>query len=236
MKSKNKNNKNNKNKNKKYIKRNYKRFRMYSYKIKTALVTYVTPTYTEQNLNFQLYHLLRETDVFQYLSKQYQQFKIDRVTFIGIPRVVNALDPSPIWVYLDTSGSDSFNYQAIPQLQGSRSLPIKHVSLTKFSNTGRQNDFHYWYDVEGSNSLNGDMSLRVHSEVLPSDKRYWQFQLEYSVKFRGLIVPMGEETKISGLNVEIPKINGDGTNNIVAEQEYEVEEMKETDSKVSTNI
>jgi hypothetical protein len=233
----NKSNKNSVKRKRRYNKgKNRKSFKTYNYRIRTALVNYITPTYTEQNLNFQIYYLLRSTEVFQHLAKGYQQFKLDRVTFIGIPRVVNGTDPSPLWIYLDTSGEDTFNYSVMPELQGSKSIPVKHKSYTKFSNTGRQNDFHYWYDVNGSNTINGDVSIRVHSESIPNSSRFWQFQIEFSVKFRGLIVQLAESKnsgmKVSGMKVEIPK-NSDGD---LAEEEVKESDSLIAESEISTTI
>jgi hypothetical protein len=162
------------------------RHKTYSYKIRTAIVNYITPDYTEKNLKFDLYDLLRETDIYKSLARQYLQYKLDKVTFAATPRSINGTDPAPIWIYFDTSGNNVFNYSAMPELQGSKLLPVKHFSLTSYSSSGRQNDFHYWYDEQTEAS---DMAIRLHSEDTPTSSRYWQFQLEFSVKFRALTVP-----------------------------------------------
>jgi hypothetical protein len=233
--SKSKSNKRNNNSGRKS--KNKSGMKLYKYKIKTALVNYITPTYTEQNLDFQVYYLLRSTEVFQQISGQYQQFKLNRVTFIGIPRTVNGTDPSPIWIYLDTSGQDTFNYSGLPELQGSRQIPVKHRSYTKFSNTGRQNDFHYWYDVSGSNELNGDVSIRVHSESIPNSSRFWQFQIEFSVAFRGLITKVAESKKEKGIKVEIPAgSEGDQAVEMVAEEADSLIAESEISTKQADSI
>jgi len=182
----NRNNKRNRNYGKR--RRNQKTFKIYQYKIKTAIVSYVTPTYTEKNLKFVLYDLLTSTQSFQQLSPQYQQYKLERCTFIGMPRVVQGTDPAPVWIYLDTFQNDQFNYSAMEELQGARRLPVKRTSRTTFSNSGRQNDFHYWYDIWTGGADIGDMALRLHSEATPTLDKFWQFQIEFDVKFRGFTV------------------------------------------------
>jgi hypothetical protein len=226
-KNNNKNNKffNRKRRNKRKFKRN-KHHKIYSYKIRTAIVSYVTPDYTEQNLKFDIYQLLRNTDVFQTIQHQYLQYRLQKVTFAAIPRVVEGTDPSPIWIYLDTNADNNFNYSAMPELQGSKSLPVKHFSLTSYSSTGRQNDFHYWYDVQISA---GDLAIRLHSEATPSAKTFWQFQIEFNVDFRGFIV---QTSNTKTLVKEITTIKRSELQPLgeVDHQEGEEEDQKEEQS------
>jgi len=162
-----------------------KKYKIYSYQIKTPLISYVTPAYTEQNLRFDVYDLLRDTEVFKRLEKVYLQYKLKKVVFTATPRAVTGTDPAIIWIYLDTSGLNNFNYSAMQELQGSRSLPVKHFSLTSYSTSGRQNDFNYWYDVQTEGS---DVTIRLHSEIAPSTEKRWQFQINFYVDFRGFAV------------------------------------------------
>lgn len=176
-----------------------KRFKVYHYVIRTAIVNYITPDYTEQNLNFQVGRLLLSNNTYSLLAKQYQQYRLDKVTFVAIPRQVGGTDPSPIWIYLDTEGlTDGFNYNAIQEIQGSRQLPVKYKSFTHFSQSGRQDDFHYWYDTD----QRADFSIRLHSEAPPNNSKFWQFQIEYSVSFRGFIVPEEEEGESKAIKVQ----------------------------------
>lgn len=180
--------------------------RTYKYLIKSPLINYTTPDYTEQNLKFTLNLILQNTQVFNQLSQQYLQYRLKKVIFYAIPRVVNAIDPSPVWIYLDTNAENtSFNYVAIPQLQGSRSLPIKHVSLTTFRSTGRQVDFNYWHDID---DIDYDLAIRLRSEQEPNDRRYWQFQIGYQLEFRRMVMPI---------------INNNNKNNVQKEQEVKIE-------------
>lgn len=169
-------------------KRNTNTFKIYPFRIRSAIVNYVTPEYTNRNLNFIVYDILKDTAVFTQLKVQYQQYKLVKVTLIGMPRVVQGTDPAPVWIYLDTSGRDSFNYAGIQELQGARRLPVKHTSRTTYSQTGRQNDFNYWYDTQ---TEEGDVSIRLHSEATPSEQKFWQFQLDFTVHFRGFIADFG---------------------------------------------
>jgi hypothetical protein len=170
--------------------------KVYTFKIRTALIKYVTPDYTERNLKFVVNRLIRDTEVFQQLSKQFSQFKLDKITFAAIPRQIGGTDPAPVWIYLDTNDNvdAEFNYASLQELQGSRRLPVKHVSFTSYSSTGRQNDFHYWYDMTEQSFING-LTIRLHSEATPSDQKFWEFQLEFLLKFRGYIVPVAEESR-----------------------------------------
>lgn len=179
--------------NRKFGKRRRRTFKTYTFKIRTAIVNYATPGYTERNLNFEIYPLLQATSTFQQLKPQYQQYKLEKVTFIGMPRVVQGTDPAPVWIYLDTYGHDSFNYVGIQELQGSRRLPVKRTSYNVFSATGRQDDFHYWYDVD--EAYPGGISIRLHSEAIPDEHKHWQFQIEFSVHFRGFVVKYEENSK-----------------------------------------
>lgn len=233
MKSKkSKSNKNNYKRNKRKNNNNTKGNKVYSYQIRTPIIEYATPTYTEQNLSFDIYGLLLETEVFTRLSPLYTQVKLNKIVFNATPRVVNALDPSPIWIYLDREGAPQFNYSAIPQLQGSRSLPIKHYSLTSYSATGRQTDFHYWRDIKDIQNPVG-LILRLRSAVAPTDKRYWSFQMTFYVSFRGLKMPLAASTKVNSVSIknekdkEIPPNEPEGSiqESVSLENSYSDEEF-----------
>jgi hypothetical protein len=79
-------------------------------------------------------------------------------------------------------------------LQGSRMLPIKHFSLTSYSSSGNQTDFKYWHDIDRLQNPIG-LSLRLHSSVAPSDKRYWSFQIMFYIRLRGFILPVVNTAK-----------------------------------------
>jgi hypothetical protein len=131
------------------------------------------------------------------LKKEYSQFKLQKVTFFSIPRSIGGTDPSPCWIYLDTNGdAQAFNYAHMPELQGSKRLPVKHLGITSYSSTGRQNDFKYWYDIKTIDWESLDLTIRLTSEAEPNTSKFWQFQIGYIVYFRGLIVPI-PQTKVS---------------------------------------
>jgi hypothetical protein len=228
----------NKNKNKKQLYRstrtrrkryNTKRFKVYQFKIRTALIKYVTPEYTEKNLKFIINRLIRDTEVFQQLTKQFQQFKLDKVTFLAIPRQIGGTDPAPVWIYLDTNDNvdAQFNYASLQELQGSRRLPVKHLSLTSYSSTGRQNDFHYWYDMTEATFVNG-LAIRLHSEATPSDQKFWEFQLEFDLKFRGYIVPVAQESRAEQV------VNSKSTSTKVVEEQAPIENNKDDQKEEET--
>jgi len=191
----NKNNKNLRTKNKSFI---YKRHKIYEYVIKSPIVNYVTPEYELTNLKFDVYAILTSTQVFTALAKNYLQYNLKRVTFMAIPRSVDGTDPAPIWIYLDINGQTSnFNYADMPELQGSKLLPVKRYSMTSYRSTGRQNDFHYWYDMSEYNST---LAIRLHSAALPNEKKFWQFQIGFVVQFRGFTVEVSNNKKILEIN------------------------------------
>lgn len=151
------------------------------------------------------------------LKPLYTQYKLDRVTFVAIPRQIGGTDPSPAWIYLDVGGMyDQFNYSAIQELQGSRRLPVKNKSFTRYSNTGRQDDFHYWYDI----TARGDVYIKLHCESIPTDQKFWQFQLEYTVHFRGFVVPVEGNRGIERTIRAIKNGEGEAEREEVGEKPY----------------
>lgn len=156
----------------------------------TPLIDYVTPTYTEKNLSFDIHYILLGIDTFVKLRALYTQYKIDKIVFNAIPRIVNGTDPGPAWIYLDRAGRNNFNYAEMPTLQGSKALPVKHFSLTTYSSTGMQKDFHYWYDVDTEEFEEHGLQLRFRSAIVPDQHIHWSFQILYYVKFRGLYTPV----------------------------------------------
>jgi hypothetical protein len=163
---------------------NTNKHQVYAYTVRTPIINYEQPDYTQQNLRFSIYDLLYSNVVFQQLIKQYNQFKLDKVTFFSIPCLVDGHDPSPIWIYLDQDGNNTqFNYANMPELQGSKLLPNKRFSMTSYSSTGRQNDFHYWYDSQSAES--NTLAIRLHCANDPTPDPAWRFQLGFVLKFRG---------------------------------------------------
>jgi hypothetical protein len=167
------------------------------------------------------------------LKKEYSQFKLQKVTFFSIPRSIGGTDPSPCWIYLDTNGdSQVFNYSHMPELQGSKRLPVKHLGITSYSSTGRQNDFKYWYDMTTTDLESKDLSIRLTSEAEPNSSKFWQFQIGYVVYFRGLIVPypnnkVSQDQKIkiiSESSNKIGEVKAEGLEALGASPEQQGEE------------
>jgi len=215
------------------LKNTTKRHKIYRFVIRTAIVNYVTPDYTERNLKFDIYDLLRSTQVFQVLSGNYLQYKLDKVMFAATPRQVDGTDPAPVWIYLDSSSNNMINYGALQELQGSKPLPVKHFSITSYSTTGRQNDFHYWYDAQTEAS---DLAIRLHSEATPTTTKYWQFQLGFKVAFRGFTIPPTNGLKVKEIKeikqTESPQSDMQGNiqeNDKLKGQGEEEEEEEELD-------
>jgi predicted RNA-binding protein Jag len=159
---------------------------VYNFTIRTAIVNYITPEYTEKNLSFDIYELLESTQVFLKLREIYLQFKLKKVMFAATPRVVGGTDPSPAWIYLDTAANNIIHYSSLQELQGSRALPVKRFSVTSYTKSGRQNDFNYWYDTQQLPNI--DLAIRLHCETPPDEHRHWQFQIGFQVDFRGLVI------------------------------------------------
>jgi hypothetical protein len=213
---------------------NKKRQKIYTYNIRTAIVNYVTPDYTEKNLKFPIYDMLRDTQVFKVLEKQYLQYKLDKVTFAATPRQVNGTDPAPVWIYLDTNGINQIQYAALQELQGSRPLPVKHFSLTSFSSSGRQNDFHYWYDVQIEGS---DVAIRLHSEAIPNTTKFWQFQIGFKVKFRGFAVTQEQNRNLKVQEVKIKSESSrEEKQGLIQENENSDEDWNQVDSEMEENV
>jgi hypothetical protein len=159
--------------------------KQYSHVVKTPIIQFEQPTYTNQNLKFNIYDLIFSNTVFQQIVENYSQFRLKKITFFAIPCLVDGHDPSPIWIYLDADGNNTqFNYANMPETQGSKLLPNKRFSMTSFSSTGRQNDFHYWYDSNQYPDAN-TLAIRLHCANGPKPDPDWQFQLGFVMEFRG---------------------------------------------------
>jgi hypothetical protein len=192
-KNKNKIKMNKNSKRKKYNNNNNRNHKVYKFTIKSAIVKFVTPDYTEKNLKFDIYEILSGTEVFDKLRVLFLQFKLKKVMFAATPRTVSGTDPTKVWIYLDTAANNIIHYASIQELQGSRALPVKRFSITSYSTTGRQDDFNYWYDCQQYPQMN--VAIRLHSEAYPTDVEYWQFQLGFQVEFRGLVIQVSNNLK-----------------------------------------
>jgi hypothetical protein len=176
-------------------KTNKKHLKEYSFTVKTPIINFEQPDYTQQNLRFLIYDLIYSNVVFQQLIKQYNQFKLDKVSFFAIPCLVDGHDPAPIWIYLDQDGNNTeFNYANMPELQGSKLLPNKRFSITSYSSSGRQNDFHYWYDSQSAESTT--LAIRLHCVTEPKPDPDWRFQVGFVMKFRGFKAEDTNNTKL----------------------------------------
>lgn len=197
------NNKNKKNKNstfrlkgsRKSAVRAFRTQKVYRFTLKTPLVSYATPTYTEKNLVVDVWDTILENSVFSKLGPLFSQVKLNRLAFRSMPRTLGGNDPKPIWIYLDTNGATTFNYTDMPQLQGSRTIPVKRNSYTVYTSTGRQTDFHYWRDMNNLQTPVG-LKLRIRSEAEPSNQVFWAFQLIFNLSFRGMVLPVSESLKM----------------------------------------
>jgi hypothetical protein len=121
--------------------------------------------------------------------------KLNKLAFKSIPRTLGGNQPKPIWIYLDTNGAETFNYQNLPEYQGSKMLPINKNTMTFYKTTGRQTDFHYWRDLKDIQTPVG-LKLRIRSEAEPTNQVYWSFQVFYSLSFRGMVLPVTESLKL----------------------------------------
>jgi hypothetical protein len=186
-----------KNKNKRNNRRNnVRRHQEYTYKIRTPIISYVSPDYTQRNLKFDIFDLLQSNPVFDKVLHMYNQYKLTKVIFAATPRIQQAHDPAPIWIYLDTEGYDTeFNYTGLPELQGSRSLPVKHFSLTSYSTSGRQKDFNYWEDFT---EMKDGLAIRLHCAEAPTADATWQFQIQFNITVRGMKLPSTNNKKLIG--------------------------------------
>jgi hypothetical protein len=196
------NNKNKKNKNSIYRLKGSKKSavrartqKVYRFTLKTPLVSYATPTYTEQNLVVDVWESIVENSVFNKLGPLFSQVKLNRLALKAIPRSLAGNQPKPIWIYLDTNGAPTFNYINMPQLQGSKMLPVQRNSYTVYTSTGRQTDFHYWRDTNNLQTPIG-LKLRIRSEAEPTNQVYWSFQISFNLSFRGMVLPVTESLKI----------------------------------------
>jgi hypothetical protein len=176
-------------------------FTKYKFSVRSSLVNFSTPEYSEKNLNFDVYEILASTEVFDNLRKIYQQFRLKRVTFAATPRTVGGTDPPPIWIYLDTKSNNMINYASLQELQGARTIPTKHFSLTSFRTSGRQNDFNFWYDCQQYPEI--DLSIRLHCDTYPTNITFWMFQLGYSLEFRGLVIQTTSNMKVEQIKEPI---------------------------------
>lgn len=198
--------------------------KIYKYTMRTPIISYVSPTYTQQNLKIEVFDLLQGNPVFDKLFKMYNQYKLRKIVFAATPRIQQARDPAPVWIYLDTEGHDTeFNYTALPELQGSRSLPVKHFSLTTYRTSGRQKDFNYWEDFS---EMKDGLAIRLHCAELPTGDPQWQFQLQFYISVRGMKLQSSntkeQEEKITAKKLEsLPKV----------EQELPKEKEEKTDKK-----
>jgi hypothetical protein len=167
--------------------------------IKTDLISYSTPDYTERNLKFDLESLIQTNSTFQTLKKLYLNYKIKSVNFKAIPRVINGTQPQPCYIYLDTQNGYNFDYTALPRLQSSKLLTGKRSQTFKFKPRGRQDDFGYWF----SSAFDGPTaSIRLRSQAVPDSNIYWQFQITYFITMRGMVQENEQSKKINeGENV-----------------------------------
>jgi hypothetical protein len=162
--------------------RSKRQFRTYSFAIVTDYIDYSSTQFDSQNLKFDLLNLLTTNDVFIKLMEMYQQYKITSINFKAIPRTVNGTQPKPCIIFLDTQNSLQFNYTGLERLQGAKHLSGKRTQTINFKTTGRQDDFSYWFDpLDGPNC-----SIRLRSLAEPSTSVFWQFQLKFYIKVRGM--------------------------------------------------
>jgi hypothetical protein len=180
---------------------------VYEFTIKTDLIDYSTPSYTEKNLHFEVPILLTANDVFNELIEEFMQFKLESVGLIAYPRSVNGTDPSNIWIFLDMQNESSFNYSAMPLLQGSRKISVKTPSTTYYRLSGRQTDFGMWKDTRSVTSYDNNLSIRLHSATYPDEHKHWTFQLVYILKFRGFRLPQNTLNKVIDGDNKDEKIN-----------------------------
>lgn len=148
-----------------------------------------------------------------------------KVTFFAIPRQIGGTDPSPCWIYLDMNNALQFNYANMTELQGSKRLPVKHLSMTTYSSTGRQNDFKYWYDISEQPST---ICIRLVSEANPSQQKFWQFQIGFVILFRGFTVQI-QEQKFNNNIVKLTRSesqieNGEVSTQVQIEPENQIDE------------
>lgn len=210
--------------------------KVYRFTLKTPLVSYATPTYTEQNLVIDVWDSIIENSVFGKLGPLFSQVKLNRLAFKAIPRSLAGNQPKPIWIYLDTNGQGTFNYVSLPQLQGSKMLPVQRNSYTVYTSTGRQTDFHYWRDMNNLQTPIG-LKLRIRSEAEPTNQVYWSFQISFNLSFRGMVLPVTESLKMEQVADE-QKIkfeqqeNGELSDSWGVEEE-EIEEKEQKQEKTS---
>jgi hypothetical protein len=173
------------------------KFKSYSFAILSDLVDYDTSTYTEQNLNFNLQNLLLNNTTFQTIMKSFQSYKITSVNFRGIPRTVGGTQPKPVYIFLDVTNNLNFSYTQLPRLQGSKCLSGCRVQTFNFKSSGRQDDFSYWFDsTEGPHA-----SIRLRSIAAPNASTFWQFQLKFYIKCRGMRIELEEQKQVEPENV-----------------------------------
>lgn len=88
-------------------------------------------------------------DLFQAL---FQQWKLNSITIQASPLLNQGNSPPPLYCYLSYRGTDTGVTADTVQTTGRRLSSSLRGSTLSFSSTGRQNDFHYWFDT-----LNSDM-------------------------------------------------------------------------------
>jgi hypothetical protein len=181
-------------KNSRRVKKVYKN---YNFIVKTDLISYCTPDYTERNLKFDLESLLQSNTTFQTLKKMYINYKIKCVNFKAVPRVINGTQPQPCFIYLDTNNGYNFNYTALPRLQATKMLTGKRSQTFKFKARGRQDDFGYWFSANDGPTA----SIRLRSQAAPDTNIFWQFQLIYFITMRGMIQEEQQQKNNEGEDV-----------------------------------
>lgn len=88
-------------------------------------------------------------DLFQAL---FQQWKLNSITIQANPLLSQGNSPPPLYCYLSYRGTDTGVTADTVQTTGRKISSSLKGSTLSFSSTGRQNDFHYWFDT-----LNTDM-------------------------------------------------------------------------------
>jgi hypothetical protein len=124
----------------------------YPVRIPTDIVSWKSPEYTLPNLNIQASDLLRLSDRFIKLSKEYQYFKIKSMVITFTPDIKGGTIPRPGYGIFVGNEDITPLYADIPLLPGAFRISNKKITRKRFTRPGRNDDFGKWYNCRNTNA------------------------------------------------------------------------------------
>lgn len=138
---------------------------VYPVRLPSPIVSWCTPTYDSQNLNFDLSEYLITNARFIELSSKYQYFKLRSVVVKFTPDCVQGTLPRISYgIFLGANDLVPI-YADIPELPGAFKVSNKKATVKRYTRPGRNPDFNIWYDCQKAADISFSLRLRAVREL-----------------------------------------------------------------------